>query len=686
MLRIKRWFKGFLAWGALVLCLGGVSPAPCPAKTTVEALAELSIEELMAVEVSSTSFFDIPHEKAPGAIYLIPSDTVENSYASSLSDLLAYYVPGVHISDAYSAGALYSTRGIATSSNANTLFMLDGEPMNTSGAGGINTNLKLPLLGYVDRVEVLKGPCSIIHGSGSINGFINVVQKNGADHPGGFVRTEAGFPDDLMKAETGYGLSTKDSGDFYLYAGLVRSDGIRENDLEHESYSGPNTRFSLNWQKGGFGVTALYQDEAGTRLGRDDTGAEDEFTMKTAALFPELKIRLSDSEELRLGLPIKLFEYDSAYFSSDGNDLDTEWQVKPGALLKTTRFPGHRIALGASLKSRRFFADGVFLSGILPGDLYADAELKSLVTSVFVEDVFEITRDVTLFTGLRYDGFLDETIELENAYWHLELEGDSGRQVTPRVALTWDLAHGQTAKFIYQEGYNNPDYTNILYYGDLTAAVAAEDVRSYEIGYHLNLMDGLWQVNLNAYYNEFDNSVYYTTGDDQKASGDVVRMVSTEYASMGIEAAVRYSPDDTTWAELSYAFSRPDDANEVLAFQRLVSPTGDEWLAYPEHTVKFNVSRRFLDDRLTVTLGCLYNGAIRTRYPGDPPGDPFDHNRFVVNAGFRYRMGENLWLTAKGENLFNNDVPATGFYYNSLKALGVSLENPTYTFGVTWTF
>ncbi|MBF0260046.1 MAG: Plug domain-containing protein, partial [Desulfamplus sp.] len=76
--------------------------------SSVEALADLSLEQLMSIEVSSTSFFDMSPEKAPGSLYIIPQEQIQKSYASSISDFLEYYVPGVNISRAYSAGSLYS--------------------------------------------------------------------------------------------------------------------------------------------------------------------------------------------------------------------------------------------------------------------------------------------------------------------------------------------------------------------------------------------------------------------------------------------------------------------------------------------------------------------------------------------------------------------------------------------------
>ncbi|MBF0303683.1 MAG: TonB-dependent receptor plug domain-containing protein, partial [Desulfamplus sp.] len=318
-------------------------------KSSVEALADLSIEQLMSIEVSSTSFFDVAPEKAPGSLYLISQEQIEKSYSSSISDFLQYYVPGVHISGAYSSGSLYSTRGIASSSNVTTLFMLNGTNMNVSSGTGINTNLNLPLLGDVERIEVLKGPCSIIHGSGSINGFINVIPKNGKDNRGGFINTEVGLKDGLVKAESGYGSFSPEYGDIFIYAGGVKSDGINENgkyikigdnpdrfgriSINDNHFSDINSRFSLNWNRDNLSIIGVVQNEKvestlpwkpyfnqpSSSNSNEIAGTTDQNSlleedivsyynknvmMKSMVLLPELKLDLTQSEKLTIGLPI----------------------------------------------------------------------------------------------------------------------------------------------------------------------------------------------------------------------------------------------------------------------------------------------------------------------------------------------------------------------------------------------
>ncbi|MBF0375868.1 MAG: TonB-dependent receptor [Desulfamplus sp.] len=743
-------------------------------RSSVEALADLSIEQLMSIEVSSTTFFDTPPEKAPGSIYLISQEKMENSYSSSISDFLEYYVPGVNISRAYSAGSLYSARGIASPSNSTTLFMVNGTNMNVSSGTGINTNLNLPLLGDVERIEVLKGPCSIIHGSGSINGFINVIQKNGRDNQGGFINTEAGLNDGLIKTETGYGVSSSEYGDTFIYAGAVKSDGISEygdnasnnqSTINDNYFPNINSRFSLNWEKDNFHLITFFQNEevestlpwrpfkkestttadanniATSNTSDTITNKSSDFSnkhvgMKTMALLPQLNLDLTDTEKLTIELPIQYFEYDPAYFSSEAFDLDSEIQLKSNLIFKTTRFSNHRVALGGSTCFKQFDSDrvSIYIPSIITEDddfmVDTKADLHWFDSSLFFEDNYQLTKNLTLFAGLRYDTTYGSSNSFKNVEsftisgddgeinyipsgsLELSVDGGFGYALIPRCGFTYDIDEHKIVKFVYQEGYHNSDYITIMKYLNSFSGgepIVSEEVESYELSYYQDFMNRRFQFNLNIYSNIFDNTILILM--DQDEDGFVDSQITDEFISSGFEASLTYNPANDTTMEVSYSFSQPynmDDDTKVNP--HLVNKTGELWKAFPEHTVKLNLTKSFMNEKLAISLGGIFNSATNTseqseilidqssdnetliqdtQTPESNPNiqeDMFNHDRFLFNIGARYHLTKELSLVVKGENIFNNDVPAAGYYYNLQNSENISLEHPTYYIGLSWKF
>ncbi len=770
-------------------------------KSSVEALADLSIEQLMSIEVSSTTFFDIAPEKSPGSLYIVPQKLIESSYSASISDFLQYYVPGVHISNAYSSGSLYSTRGIASPSNATTLFMLNGTNMNVSSGTGINTNLNLPLLGDIQRIEVLKGPCSIIHGSGSINGFINVIPKNGRENLGGFIKSEVGLTDGLLKTETGYGSTSSEYGDIFIYAGGVKSDGIGESgnyktaynslnssdnakieefSINNNYFPDINTRFSLNWNRENFTLFGVVQNEkiesttpwrafsiqptaqdnnlqetsAGlysqTSASNDNISSysNKQVEMKTMALLPQLSLDLTDSENLTIGLPLQYFEYDpGAYLSPLQSEICSEIQLKSNLIFRTTRLPDHLIAFGGSAFSKQLSSDRIsfYIPDLVDqnGDFMLDfkADLKWIETSIFFEDNYKLTKNLNLFAGIRYDKVRDSSFQITTLEGFSIINNDQIEVVPanytnksndiysidvliPRVGVTYDIDNNKTVKFVYQEGYHYPDYMTILKSIQLrdNKPIVAEEVQSYELSYYQDFMADRLQFNLSLYSNIFDNTIFSIISDELEQLTAHYR--ADEFASAGFEASFKFIPDSGTNMEVSYSFSQPynmEDDTELNPY--LVSKSGDHWRAFPEQTVKMNITRSFINDRLDISIGALFNSPTETvtqstinspinisseesqesdlqtdalskeqsvqELPseyGSTTGDLFDHHRFVVNFGVRYHFTKNCSLTIKGENIFNNTVPAAGYYYSLQNYENISLEHPTYTIGLDWKF
>jgi len=64
-----------------------------------------------------------------------------------------------------------------------------------------------------------------MHGSGAMDGFVNVIQKNGTDYSGSSVNFEYGNPNNLTKAEYNYGKAYSEEKDLYVYGGYVQAPG-----------------------------------------------------------------------------------------------------------------------------------------------------------------------------------------------------------------------------------------------------------------------------------------------------------------------------------------------------------------------------------------------------------------------------------------------------------------------------
>lgn len=122
----------------------------------------------------------MPAERAPGTISVITREEIERAHYTSVVDVLRG-VPGIHIEQPGSRGGRASiyTRGLDPSQ---TLILLDGVRMNdpTNNRGGSFDLTSLDPAG-IERIEIVRGPTSAVHGSDAIAGVVNIITRTGAE-------------------------------------------------------------------------------------------------------------------------------------------------------------------------------------------------------------------------------------------------------------------------------------------------------------------------------------------------------------------------------------------------------------------------------------------------------------------------------------------------------------------------
>ena len=124
---------------------------------------------------------DIRH--LPMTISIVDRQQIEKRYEPSLLPLLTEQVPGVFTTSrgimgyGVSTGAAggMSLRGIGGSPTAGLLVLIDGHPQYMGLMGHPIADAYQSML--AERVEVLRGPASVLYGSNAMGGVINIVRK-----------------------------------------------------------------------------------------------------------------------------------------------------------------------------------------------------------------------------------------------------------------------------------------------------------------------------------------------------------------------------------------------------------------------------------------------------------------------------------------------------------------------------
>lgn len=156
--------------------------------------ASLSIEELMEIEVVvAASGFEQHTGDAPSSITIITADEIKYQGYRTLADILRS-VKGLFTT--YDRHYEYvGVRGFGRLGDYNTrvLLLVDGHRINDNIYEMSYVGSDFPLdVDMIQRVEIVRGPSSSLHGTSAFFGVINVVVKKGHDIEGAWLSGDGG--------------------------------------------------------------------------------------------------------------------------------------------------------------------------------------------------------------------------------------------------------------------------------------------------------------------------------------------------------------------------------------------------------------------------------------------------------------------------------------------------------------
>ena len=177
-----------MKFARVTLCLAAtalpLAPAPALAADAASGLDQLSLEDLMQVEVTSVSKKPQRLANVAAAVHVISAEDIRLSGANSLPEALRL-APGIDATRFSGNRWSVSARGFAELLAEKLLVLVDGRnAFNPAFSGVAWQDFQFPLED-VERIEVIRGPAAAIWGSNGMNGVINIITKSAASTQGG---------------------------------------------------------------------------------------------------------------------------------------------------------------------------------------------------------------------------------------------------------------------------------------------------------------------------------------------------------------------------------------------------------------------------------------------------------------------------------------------------------------------
>lgn len=168
--------------------LGTVHGQPVQmAAATARQLADLSLEQLGSVEVTSVSGRAEPLKDAAASVFVISRQDIIRAGATSLPEALRL-APTLQVAQTSAGQWAISARGFQDSISNKLLVLVDGRTIYSSLFAGVFWDANDVLLDDVDRIEVISGPGGTLWGANAVNGVINIVTRSADETQGGLLK------------------------------------------------------------------------------------------------------------------------------------------------------------------------------------------------------------------------------------------------------------------------------------------------------------------------------------------------------------------------------------------------------------------------------------------------------------------------------------------------------------------
>ena len=597
-----------------VLFLGGlVSLRAEEVPDSLSVQKKVTIEEVVVTGTRNET--DVRH--LPMTVSVVNREQIEHRNDPSLLPLLTEYIPGLFTTSrglmgyGVSGGAAggMSLRGIGGVPQeglptTGMLVLIDGHPQYMGLMGHPISDAYQSLL--AERVEVLRGPASVLYGSNAMGGVINIVTRK-MQQDG--IRTHA---------NVGYGsYNTLQSevtnrirkGRFtsIVSGSYNRTDGHRK-DMEFEQYGG--------YAKFGYEISDAWNVWADVNLTHFDASNPGEISNPLLDNDQRMTRGMTSfalaNHYAKTSGTLSFFYNWGKHWINDGYNLGgdpLDYRFHSRDLMlgvswyqSVQLFEGNRLTVGFDY----FHFGGEAWNKTLAGERDTQADKTQDDVAGYIDFRQNLGDWLTFDVGLRVDH-------------HSQV----GTEWVPQVGFSFHLPENSEVKLMASKGFRYPTIREMYMFRPANPDLKPERLWSYEFSFAQRLQDGRLSYGVNVFYIDGENLIMRMPID-----GRPLNVNTGKIENSGVEAQVAYRIVPAWSVDANYSYLHMD--NPVLAS--------------PEH--KLYVGTAFSKGRWNVSTGLQYVAGL---YKELDPEETEDFLLWNVRGSFRVLDGFDVWV--KGENL-----------------------------------
>ena len=572
----------------------------------------LSLQEV--VVTGTRNAVDVRH--LPYTVNVIGRATLTEQHQTSILPTVMQQVPGLMVTSRSMMGYGVSTgaaggislRGI-TGGVAQMLVLIDGHPQYNGVYGHPISDSYQTLM--AERVEVLRGPASVLYGSNAMGGVLNIVTRS---------MHQDGVKTHISLGAGSYGTIQTEisnqvrSGRFSstIAAQYSRTDNHRPN-MGFEQYGGYvklgydisahwNAVVDLNlthWNASNPGTVMqpkLENDQWITR-GAASLTIENHYNKTSGALsiydnFGRHKI--NDGYNAKGGTP------QSDLFRSKDAVAGVSWYQS------TQFFCGNRITIGLDYQhiyGRAWYTNRETGETVTtPRRLMQSAHSHENEVAGYVDFRQDVTEWLTIDAGFRYDH-----------------HSTAGGEWVPQAGIVYRPTKDGALKASVSKGFRNPTTREMYMYGTANhESLRAERLWNYELSWSHH--PGKLSYGANLYYIKGDNMIQVVAGKNVNTG---------EIQNYGLELEAQYRIDNHWSVNTNHSLLH-------MKYPIVAAPT-----------YKGFVGANFNHQKWSIIAGLQYLSGLYTAVGENEAKEHF----CLLNATVNYALCHNIALWLRGENL-----------------------------------
>jgi len=561
----------------------------------------------------------ISFENTPLSISVINSIEIEESGASAILPIISEKVPGVFVSErgitgfgvaSGSAGKI-SIRGMGGNPNTQVLMLIDGHPQYMGIMGHPIPDAYVASDAH--KVEIIRGPASIMYGSGAMGGVINIITKK-QEHDGYTINVGNSYGSfNTRKHQASLGCKKKKLSAFASF--------------NHDYTNGhrDNSGFSIY---NGYGKLS-YLINNNIELFAD-------FSFAKFKTYDPGPINTVDTTYLNNVHWIDILRGKVSF------SITNTYEKSSGALKFFHNFGEHNIYDGFHSKdinsgamlyqSFNLLENNLFTIGI---DHKVFGGIAENILAMQGEGIIfcDTTQTETGVYAITQQKIFDKLVL--NAGIRLEQHSSFGKETLPQLGFTYNLFKNTDVRALFSKGYRSPTIRELFLWAPANAELEPERLTNYEIGINQKI-GGALNFNITAFYIEAHNLI-----NTLFIAGKPMHINTGKLFNKGIEFALNYRLTKNLRFNTNYSYIK---TNKLV-------------LANPEHQTYFGISYKYNKFRFV-----LNNQYIANLYTNLSMNNQEKQSYFIVNTRISYDLNNTFSFFIAGNNLLNEEYEINYLY------------------------